>query len=191
MGLLFQMPVEHNELDDRIQDTKNGLRIRSYGLPMIFWGYLLAILAVLFFMILAIKDPLYRAYQGPDEINRIIAVIVFAILTLAPITLLAVYFYEKEIILKDSVFTIRHKVFFIPVRSHRVQLSADSLYLEHYLESLNVAAQEKRDGMAAFENRGYFKLMVKDAQGKSYLVDRNSRRGEVRKLKELLEAKLK
>lgn len=190
MGLLFQMPVEHNELDDRIQSSDKMLRVRSYGLPMIFWGYLLAIFAVLFFMILAIKDPLYRAYQGPDEINRVIALIVFAILTLAPIILLSVYFYEKELTLHGHDFTIRHKIFFIPIKSHKITLQNDSLYLEHYLESLNVAAQEKKQGMAGFENRGYYKLMVKDANGKEYLVDRNSRRGEMRKLKELFESHL-
>ncbi len=190
MGLLFQMPVEHNELDDRIKTTDKELRIRSYGLPMIFWGYLLAIFAVLFFMILAIKDPLYRAYQGPDEINKVIALLVFAILTLAPIILLSVYFYEKEIHLQGDELTISHKVFFIPLRSMKIKLTQDSLYLEHYLESLNVAAQEKKQGMAGFENRGYYKLMIRDSNNKGHLVDRNSRRGEMRKLKELIESHL-
>lgn len=190
MGLLFQMPVEHNELDDRIQNTQKCLRIRSYGLPMVFWGYLLAILSVLFFMILAIRGPLYRAYSGPDEINKMIALVVFSILTLAPIILISVYFYEKELILKGDQFVIRHKIFFIPIKSYKFTLKSDSLYLEHYLESLNVAAQEKKEGMAGFENRGYFKLMIKDASGKPILVDRNSRRGEMRKLKELIESHL-
>jgi len=190
MGLLFQMPVEKNELDDRIIQTDQKLTIRSYGLPMIFWGYLLAILAVLFFMILAIKDPLYRAYQGPDQINQVIALVVFAILILAPIVLLSVYFYEKEIMMADKMLSLRHKVFFIPVKTQKVPLEDDSLYLEHFMESLNIAAQEKKQGMNGFENRGYFKLMVKTKGGKSYLVDRNSRRGEMRKLKELLESQL-
>jgi hypothetical protein len=188
MGLLFQMPVEHNELDDRITIKNDRLHIRSYGLPMIFWGYLLAILAVIFFMILAIKDPLWRAYNGEDEINKVIALCVSMILTLGPLVLLALYFYEKELILDNHSLTIRHKIFFIPFKSVKVKVIAESLYLEHYLESLNIAAQEKKQGMTGFENRGYFKLMIKDEKGKTYLIDRNSRRGEMRKLKELLEA---
>ncbi|MAF79113.1 MAG: hypothetical protein CME60_13205 [Halobacteriovoraceae bacterium] len=188
MGLLFQMPVEENELDDRIINSENSIKIRSYGLPMIFWGYLLAIFAVLFFMVLAIKDPLLRAYQGPDEINRIIALVVGLIMLLAPILLLGAYFYEKEIELKKESLYLRHKVFFLPLRTYKVSLNKESFYLEHYLESLNVAAQEKREGMAGFENRGYYKLMVRDALNqRTYLVDRNSRRGEMRKLKTLLE----
>ncbi len=190
MGLLFQMPVEHNELDDRISLRNNQLRIRSYGLPMIFWGYLLAIFSVLFFMVLAIKEPLSRAYHGEDEINQMIAIAVSAILTLTPLVLLSAYFYEKELILEGDQLIIAHKIFFIPVRKFRVKIASESLYLEHYLESLNVAAQEKKDGMAGFENRGYFKLMIKDDKGNTYLVDRNSRRGEMRKLKEFLESHL-
>ena len=188
MGLLFQMPVEHNELDDRISFNNNQLRIRSYGLPMIFWGYLLAIFAVLFFMIIAIKDPLYRAYSGEDEINKVIAICVFLVLILVPVTLLGAYFYEKELTLKNGVLSIAHKIFFLPIRTYKVKVLEESIYLEHYLESLNVAAQEKRQGMAGFENRGYYKLMIKDEKGKTYLVDRNSRRGEMRKLKELLDS---
>lgn len=190
MGLLFQMPVERNELDDRIQSNDKSLRIRSYGLPMIFWGYLLAILSVIFFMTLAIKGPLYSAYTGPDEINKMIAIAVFAILFLAPVILISVYFYEKELLLTGDHLIIRHKIFFLPLKSYKFKLNRDSLYLEHNFDSLNVAAQKKRDGMAAFENRGYFKLMIKDSAGKAILVDRNSRRGELRKLKELLESYL-
>jgi len=190
MGLLFQMPVEHNELDDRIKFSDKSLSIRSYGLPMIFWGYLLAILSVLFFMALAIKGPLYRAYSGPDEINKMIAIVVFATLTLAPLILISLYFYEKELILNGNELTIRHKIFFLPLKSCKFKLNRDSLYLEHNMDSQNIAAQEKKDGMAAFENRGYFKLMIKNTAGKAILVDRNSRRAEMRKLKELLESRL-
>ena len=186
------MPVEHNELDDRIQEKDiNGVKaisVRNYGLPMIFWGYLMAIFAVIFFMILAINEPLMRAFNGEDQINQVIALVVMITLGLAPITLLAVYFYEKEILKHGKELEIIHRVFFIPVRKVRVSLNDEGLVLEHYLDSLNVAAAQKKDGMAGFENRGHYKIMAHGKKGDVVLVDRNSRRGEMRKLKELLDS---
>jgi hypothetical protein len=49
-----------------------------------------------------------------------------------------------------------------------------------------MAAMDKKEGMQGFENRGYFKLIA-NTEGKKVLIDRNGRRGEMRKLKELLE----
>lgn len=188
MGLLFQTPVELNELDDRISTGKDGsLRIRTYGLPMVFWGYLLAIFGVLFFMILAIKEPLMKVLTGEDAINQFIGLCVLAIFILGPLTLLAFYFYEKEILKRGNTLRITHRTFFLPVWRKSFSLEDAQLELEHFLDSPNMAAKTKKQGMAGFENRGYFKLIVKTKSGKSYLVDRNGRRGEMRKLKELLE----
>lgn len=184
------MPVENNELDDRIivNKDKNELILRSYGLPMVFWGYLMALLAVIFFMILAIKGPLLKVLTGDDSLNRLIGAAVLALLVLGPITLLGFFFYEKEIAKRGKDLTVTHKVFYIPFKRFSADLTRGELELEHFLDSPNMAAQEKKQGMAGFENRGYFKLVLKKEDGKSFLVDRNSRRGEMRKLKELLEA---
>lgn len=187
MGLLFQTPVEINELDDRIQVVDEELIIRTYGLPMIFWGYLTAIFGVIFFMILAIKGPLITVLNGTDALNKVIALAVIALLVGGPLILLALYFYEKEIRKKANKLTITHKVFFIPVRKHLLDITPEQLKLEHHLDSLNQAALEKKQGMAGFENRGYFKLVVEREGKKNLLIDRNSRRGEMRKLLELLQ----
>lgn len=187
MGLLFQMPVEENELDDRISISKEEICLRSYGPPMVFWGYLLTLFAVLFFMILAIKGPLLKVLTGEDTLNRVIGAAVLGLLVLGPLTLLAFFFYEKEILKKDRRITVTHKIFFIPFKRITIDLDQYQLELEHFLDSPNKAALERKEGMAGFENRGYFKLMALSKEGKGVLIDRNSRRGEMRKLKELLE----
>lgn len=188
MGLLFQMPVEPSELDDRITVTDDTLHIRSYGLPMVFWGYLAAIFSVLFFMVLAIKDPLLKAYSGEDVINKYLALIVGSLLVIAPVALLALYFYEKEIIKRKSSLVLRHKIFFLPIWTRKVVASKeDSIYLEHFLDSPNIAAQKQDPSLKGFENRGYHKLMVKSDDGKIHIIDRNSRRGEMKKLMHLLQ----
>jgi hypothetical protein len=188
MGLLFQMPVEKNELDDRAIIKEDEIILRSYGLPMVFWGYLAALLAVIFFMILAIKGPLMAVLTGEDRLNQVIGLAVLALLVLGPLGLLGFYFYEKEIHKKKNLLTVTHKVFFVPIKKTTLDMTQAQLELEHFLDSPNMAAMKKEHGMAGFENRGYFKLVAKGAQGKSVLVDRNSRRGEMRKLKELLES---
>lgn len=186
------MPVEKNDLDDRIivrgDKESEELILRSYGLPMVFWGYLLALFAVIFFMILAIKGPLMKVLTGEDTLNMVIGISVLALLTLGPITLLGFFFYEKEIAKRGKALTVTHKIFYIPVKRYQANLSQGSLELEHFLDSPNMAAQQKKDGMAGFENRGYFKLILKSENGKTILIDRNGRRGEMRKLKELLES---
>ncbi len=189
MGLMFQMPLEDNVLDDRIEINKdtNYLRLRSYGLPMIFWGYLVAALSVIFFMILAIKAPILKILSSDDTLNHFLAYCVLSIFILGPLVALSFYFYEKEIIKKDNKIKVIHKVFFMPLKTFQVELSADNeLKLVHLLDSPNVAKAQKKEGMTGFENRGYYQVFAKDISGKEILVDRNSRRGEMRKLIEIL-----
>jgi hypothetical protein len=187
MGLVFQTPIELNDLDDRIKVVDGKLILRTYGLPMIFWGYLLAVFAVLFFMILAIKVPLMTVLKGDDQINRILGICVLTLFIVGPSTLLAFYFYEKEISKKGQQLIVKHKVFFIPFKTYKLSLDNQEIVLEHFLDSPNMAVQEKRDGMKGFENRGYFKLVAKNQSGKDILIDRNGRRGEMKKLKSLLD----
>jgi len=187
MGLMFQMPLEENDLDDRIDVNDEFIRLRSYGLPMIFWGYLAAALTVICFMILAIYGPMKSIFLGNDVINKVIASVVLAIFILGPIIALGFYFYEKELLKKGSQLTIKHKVFFIPLKTILITLSEDNpLRLVHILDSPNVAKLNKEQGMAGFENRGYFQIFVKNKKGLDVLVDRNSQKREMKKLIELL-----
>ncbi len=184
------MPVEPSELDDRIQIKDKTLTVRSYGLPMIFWGYLLAIFAVLFFMILAIKNPLIKAFNGEDTINMYLSLIVGGLLILSPLALLSIYFYEKEVAKVGNSMVLKHKLFFFPIIKKKVAInSPEDIYMEHFLDSPNIAATRQDPSLKGFENRGYHKLMVRDSgSGKSFLIDRNSRRGEMKKLMKLLQS---
>lgn len=186
MGLLFQTPVELRDIDDRTHFDGETLTLRSYGLPMVFWLYFLAFLTVLFFMVLAIKDPLIQVLRGEDTLNRWIGIALSIFMSLGPLIILGFYFYEKEIKKQKKVITITHKVFSIPFIKKSYIIDNDSIRIDHFIDGPNVAALEKKKGMEGFENRGYFKLMAKQ-EGRDFLIDRNGRRGDMRKLKELLE----
>lgn len=184
---MFQLPVEKNDLDDRIEVREGFIRIRSYGLPMVFWGYLAAIFAVLFFMYLAIRGPINSILAGDDVINRSLAYLVILIFTLGPIILLSFFFYEKEILKEQNILTITHRIFFIPLKRIKLDLR-HKLTLKHFLDSPNVAKSRPQQGMAGFENRGYYLVTTTDDRGKEIMVDRNSRKGEMNKLIKLLES---
>ena len=176
MGLLYQMPVSEIEAD-RVEINQQTLLVKSYGLPLIFWGYLLAILSVIFIMFVAIKDPISKVISGEDAINRFLGYGVSATLIFIPLFLL-----KNDVHLK-----ITHKIFWLPFRSARINLKAkDSFTLEHFLDSPNMARIQKVDEMRAFENRGYFELFAITSEDKLIRIDRSSQRKELIKLKDFL-----
>jgi len=186
MGLLFQMPVKPDPLDDRIKLTEEELTIKSYGLPMVFWAYLAAIFTVVFFMILAASGPLMKIINGEDLINRILGIGVLALFILGPIIILGFYFYEKVIVKNKESITVTHKAFFIPILKKSLPLINTTLEVIHHMDSPNKALLEQRSGMKGFENRGYFRLVARNSDGRKFIVDRNGRKGEMKKLLELL-----
>lgn len=190
MGLLYVMPVSEQELDRvEISEDQDGkiLHVKSYGLPLIFWGYLLAILAVIFIMIVAIKDPLAKVLNGDDQINMLIGYALLAILILTPVTLISFFFYEKIISKKSSELTISHKLFWIPVWKTKLELKDQAaLTLEHFLDSPNMARLRSKEDMKGFENRGYFELFAILKNEKLVRIDRSSQRYELGKLRDFL-----
>lgn len=187
MGLLYQLPVEVNSADEQVSIHNGKLTIKSYGLPMVFWGYLLAILTVIFFMFLAIKGPLTKLYYTDDPINKLLSVIVFITITAVPVVLTGFYFYEKVITKINSELTITHRLFWIPFFNKKIEL--EELVSNHFIDSPNMAKIKNAPEMKGFQNRGYFELYaVEKNSKKKILIDRNSRSLEIKKLKELLES---
>lgn len=188
MGLLYQFPIEENELDDRINITNDTLTIRNYGLPMIFWGYLLAMLSMIIIIILAIKTPALKLASTDDTINKFLGYGVLVFLAILPVCILNFYFFDKKISKKDAELTLSYSVFWIPFWSKKISLKdAKSLEMNHFIDSPNVAAIEKKPNMTGFQNHDYHELFAVNTNSKKILVDRNSRRGEIKKLLTLLE----
>jgi hypothetical protein len=191
MGLLFQLPVEENQLDDRVSIVSKAgqtkLILKSYGLPWIFWGYLLASLSVVFFLGLAGMAPLGKLLASDDPLNQVLALTVWATLILIPFGALSFYFYEKVITKMQSSLVITHRVFWIPVRTNRLELkAADAFELEHFMDSPNIAKIKGEESMRGFENRGHYELFALTKDGQRQIVDRNSRPSELKKLASFL-----
>lgn len=189
MGLLYQLPVKHDPLDDRIFFKDDCLTIKSYGLPYIFWAYFLGICVVVFFMYLAIKDPIEKIYQSSDVLNQYLAHSVLATFIFIPSFLLFFFFYEKVLVRSKNRLEICHRVFGLTLRKVNVAFkSNDQLILQHHLDSPNVAKIRAQEEFKGFENKGYHELYIQDLENprKQFLIDRNSRLGELKKLQKLL-----
>lgn len=187
---MYIMPVSEQEIDRiEIKDTKDGksITLKSYGLPLIFWGYLAGILVVLFAMGLAIKGPMTKMLTMEDPLNQALAWIVFATILAIPLGLLGFLFYEKLITKKDKTITLTHRLFWIPVWKRSYELKEkDSLSVEHFMDSPNVAKIEGKQELRAFQNQGYYNLHAQLSNNKFILIDRHSRRADLNKLSEIL-----
>jgi hypothetical protein len=187
MGLLFQIPVEENIQDDHVQIKDSTLTLKSYGLPYIFWGYLAAALTVIIFMYLAIRTPIEKLILTKDPLNVLLGWIVALTLFGIPTVLISFYFYEKRIQKKKELLTLSDYFFGMPIRKKIIQLKdPHSLEIGHFLDSPNVAKIRDDKDMKAFANRGHYELYARAQNDKTILIDRNSRPGELKKLKSLL-----
>jgi hypothetical protein len=190
MGLMYMFPVTEDEQDRIDYIEENGTKaivLKTYGLPLIFWGYLVAILTVVGAMYLAIKSPLEKLIATGDSLNIYLSYLVLATIILLPFTLVAMYFYEKLLTKKGDELIITHRFFWIPVWQKKLSLkSADAIELNHFLDSPNVAKMRKDSAMKGFENKGYFEVFATTINDKKVFVDRHNRKADMSKLAELL-----
>lgn len=194
MGLMYIFPVTDNENEgDRAEVKNQSLILRTYGLPMIFWGYLLAALSVVFLMWLASRDIIAKliAYDDPSLVY--LGLLVKWTLILGPLVAVGFYFYEKVITKKGDKLSVTFKVFFIPLFRKTYSLkSPDAFEVKHYMDSPNMAKLRRQQGLESdeamkhFENKGYFELYLINKKNKVIPLDRHSRKVDLIKLKDLL-----
>ncbi|MBC7714067.1 MAG: hypothetical protein H7177_12060 [Rhizobacter sp.] len=197
MGLMYIFPVTDDSSEgDRVEIKNEELTLKTYGLPMIFWGYLAAAVSVVLIMWLAAHSVIAKLLTYTDDPSMLfLGNLVKWTLILAPFVMLAFFFYEKTLSKKDRTVTVAHKLFFIPFLIKKYQLmDKTSVVVEHFMDSPNMAKIRARQGlpsmeameMKGFENKGYFELNVVTADGKSVNIDRHSRKADLVKMKDLL-----
>ncbi|MFP5384544.1 MAG: hypothetical protein ACLGHN_00600 [Bacteriovoracia bacterium] len=186
MGLMYVFPVSEEETDFVKKD--GALTLKTYGLPYIFWIYALCIVAVIFFMFLAIKEPVLKLIQLGDETDATLGYSLLTFIGLMPVFIFAFFFYEKRIVKDKRELRLVHRVFGITVFSEKFIIeNNDQLVVEPFLTSPNVARMKGGSENVGFQNKGYFILWLKSADGKQIQIDRHSRKADLDKLKALLE----
>lgn len=191
MGLMYLFPVSDDETErtEVKTDTKTGHKIlilKTYGLPMVFWAYLAGCFVVFFAMWLASKATLQKLLTYEDPTLNALGYLVYATLILTPIILLGFFFYEKFMIKSGKTLKLVYRIFFVPFFSKTIKLDEnDSITVEHFMDSPNMAKIYNKEELRGFENKGYFELRA-ISNGEKILIDRHTRKADLVKIKDLL-----
>jgi hypothetical protein len=186
MGLLYVFPVSEEETDFAIIKDKT-LTLKTYGLPYIFWLYALCSTMVVFFMFLAIKEPVLKLISLGEDTDATLGYALLSFVGLIPVGIFAFFFYEKRITKKGNELGLEHRVFGLKVFSEKFLIEkGDQLELDNFVDSPNVARMKNTPETIGFQNRGYFTLHLRSADGKRILIDRHNRRADLEKLRELI-----
>ena len=97
MGLLYQFPISTEETE-YVELSEGSIILKSYGLPLIFWGYAIAIIVALIGMGIGIYGPVSKILSSNDLIDLLIGYSISSLLIFMPIILIGFFFYEKSII---------------------------------------------------------------------------------------------
>lgn len=186
MGLLYILPIDENEVD-RVEIKDDRLILKSYGLPLVFWGYLAGILVVISAMGIAVSNPLQTLYNTGDPINQALALICLAVLLGVPLGFTALFFYEYRLEKVQDLLKIQHRLFGLPIRSRKIPLTPPaSLNVIHFMDSPNMAKLHGDEELRGFQNKGHFLLVIEREQ-QQIIIDRSSRKADLVKLKAFLE----
>lgn len=187
MGLLYLLPVSTDEGDRVETSDQAGLTLKSYGLPMLFWGYLAAAFFIITAMFIGIKDPIVSLYKTQDPINQMLSLICGATLVLIPSALLGFFFYEKRVIKKEKTLKLHYYLFWVKFFGRTFELKeSQSFHIEHFMDSPNMAKITNDPELRGFQNKGHFELYATTADEKKVLVDRSSRKADLVKLQQIL-----
>ncbi len=186
MGLLYVFPVSEEETDFVVRKDQT-LILKTYGLPYIFWIYAICAVLVVFFMFLAIKEPILKLVSLGDETDATLGYSLLTFVGLIPVFIFAFFFYEKRIIKKKNELGLEHRVLGIKAFSEKFLLEKDDqLEISNFIDSPNVARMKNTPDTVGFQNRGYFTLHLRSVEGKKILIDRHNRRVDLEKLRDLL-----
>lgn len=192
MGLMYVFPVSEEETDFvKLELSPTGkaskVTLKSYGLPYIFWAYAAGAMMMVGFMFLGVREPLLKLIELGDEVDTMLGYSLFGFLALIPLTTFAFFFYEKRIIKEQNQIKLIYRVYGIPVFTETFKINSnDDFWVDHFLDSPNVARMKGGEESQGFQNKGYFTLWMKTADGKKIMVDRHSRKVDVDKLLALL-----
>lgn len=186
MGLMYVFPVSEEETDFVVRKD-HTLILKTYGLPYIFWIYAICAVIVVFFMFLAIKEPVLKLISLGEETDASLGYGLLSFVGLLPVCIFAFFFYEKRLIKSGSELSIEHRVFGLKLMSQKLLLEKDDqLEITNFIDSPNVARMKNTPESVGFQNRGYFTLHLKSADGKKILIDRHNRKIDLEKLRDLL-----
>jgi hypothetical protein len=185
MGLMYITP---NSTDDPlVLQQQDVLEVRSYGLPLIFWGYYIAFLVTLFALAFASYNPWKKLLLTNDPLNMMICYSLAIIVIGIPFVCLAFFLYQKVIVRTKSQLILKHAILHLPYKVKKIKLSDISdIVIRKQLDSPNMAKIANNPEFRGFQNKGYFVLEAETQQKKKIVIDRSSSKVDLEKLKDIL-----
>ncbi len=139
MGLLYHFPTDKSDTE-HVNVNNTTLTLRSYGLPPIFWVYLIATLSAVFFLTFAVWPSVMKILESKELIDQFIGLGLLFTVFGSSLSFIALFFYEKNIIKNTSSIVLKHKLFFIPFINKNIPVNQDCEYeITGYLSSANMA----------------------------------------------------
>ena len=185
------MPASTEEIDHvKLEESSEGkkLSIYSYGLPLMFWGYFLVLIALEFAMYLSISTMLHKLLFSDDLLNQSLAAICIITMAVIPLFAVGMIFYQKVLIRCNNTLNIEFRIFGLKLRSRKFrfdQTKRDRLEVTHLLESPNMARIQKNTNTRAFENQGHY-ILTLWSKDRPYFIDRHTRKHDLVKLSKLI-----
>jgi len=186
MGLLYPLPASREE-KDFVHVRAEGLEMRSYGLPWLFWGYAAAFLTAVLFLWLAVRPSLHKLAALGDGTDQALVTALELFLLALPVATLGFLFYEKRVAREGNVLRIEHRVFAVPWVRRRHHLAPHPFTVGHHMDAPNMARLRGGEAAVGFQNKGYFELRARLTDGQEIVVDRHSRKGDLLGLMSLLD----
>lgn len=184
---MYVFPVSEDE-KEFVSKNDGILTLKTYGLPYIFWIYAICSVALIFFMFMAIKDPILKLIQLGDDVDAMLGYSLLTFISLLPIGIFGFFFYEKRIVRNRDKLQLVHKVYGLKIFSEEFIIDNQSkIFIEAFKSSPNVARLNASEENVGFQNKGYFILWLHTSNGKRIQIDRHSRKVDLEQLKKLIE----
>lgn len=196
MGLLFQFPENMDEKNYVIQQDQK-VRLRSYGLPSLFWLYGLLCFICLTLLTWSTQTSVSKILQFENFWDQALGYGLIFLLAAAYLLLISFFYFEINLILiwNPNLNELRlkkeYRIFGIPIYwQTQLMTSEHSFRIHHFLDTPNYARLQNNPELRSFQNSGYFEfwsLDHSDPSHKKMLLDRSSRKNDLEKLQKLLE----
>ena len=124
MGLLYPFPVDSDETDHVISGN-HTLLLKSYGLPYLFWGYLLGGLSVIALLSVLSWPLLTKMLSSQDSLNVTLAIFSFLVLLGTPLGFTLFFFIEFRLLKKGNTIIKSLYLLGLPLYRRSFQLRSE------------------------------------------------------------------
>ena len=189
MGLLYLFPTSIDEkefVQNLSKENFYHLKVKSYGLPIIFWLYALAILTILILLSISIYSAAIKLFITGTSIDKILVIALVLAIAFSFVSVFVLLYFQIHLESTPEFLKIEYRPFGLKIYSKKIQKEQDfHLSICHFMDSANIARLNQDERFKNFQNKGHFELRA-ICKNKNVLLDRSSRKKDLEDLKNIL-----